>query len=152
MILQKKYISLNDCLKHIRLQIEDSIDFQKTFVPQTNDPATLFNWVKPFLKYRRDPKDRELLQSAETLIYNNYYGISGTGDCDCFVIFFVSACMVQKWKNKKIWIKLAGRDRQAPVHIWSGIDINGKEYPMDLTNPLPMQERDYQYIQKIYLK
>jgi len=152
MILKKKYSSLNDCLKHIRLQVEESINFQKSFVPDCPDPESLFLWIKPFLKYRKDPPDRELLQSAETLIFHNYYGITGTGDCDCYSIFCLSACMVQKWKGKRMWIKLAGRSKIAPVHIWSGVDIAGKEYPMDLTNPLPMQERDYQYIQKIYLK
>ena len=153
MILKKKYLTLNDTLNHIRLKVQESIPFCSAFVPNSNSPENLFLWMKPFLTYRKDPDGIELLQSAETLIKNNYWGVSGMGDCDCFSIFCISACMVQGWKGKKIWIKLAGRNKTSPVHIWSGVDINGKEYAMDLTNNVPNFERpDYQYIQKLYLK
>ena len=151
-VLLKKYVDLNDVMRHIRLQIEESIPFAESYVPQFRSPIDLFHWLKPQLKYRKDPQGKELLQSFPTLIKNNFYGISGTGDCDCFSIAMCSATAIQQWKGMKVWIKLAGRNRSQAVHIWSGVDINGKSYPLDLTNPTPLYERNYQYIQKLYLK
>ena len=151
-VLVKQYKDLNDTLRHIRLQIEESIPFAESYVPQCSSPADLFHWLKPQLNYRKDPKGKELLQSFPTLMENNYYGIPGTGDCDCFSIAMCAATSVQSWKGMKIWIKLAGRNKHNAVHIWSGVDINGKSYALDLTNPIPFYERDYQYIQKLYLK
>lgn len=151
-VLKKKYHDLNDVMRHMRLQIEESIPFAESFVPQLSSPVALFHWMKPLITYRKDPPGTELLQSFPTLIRKNHYGISGMGDCDCFTIAMVSACQVQRWPGSRCWIKLAGRNRDQAVHIWSGVDIDGKEYPLDLTNPIPMYQRDYQYIQKIYLK
>ena len=125
-VLIKRYENLNDVLRHIRLQIEESIPFAQSFTPQFNSPVDLFHWLKPQLHYRKDPQGKELLQSFPTLMVNNFYGIPGTGDCDCYSIAMCSATAVQQWKNKKIWIKLAGRNKHQAVHIWSGVDIDGK--------------------------
>lgn len=151
-VLKKRYKDLNEVMRYIRLQVEESIPFAQSFVPQSSDPVALFHWLKPYLHYRKDPPGVELLQSFPTLIKNNYYEKSGTGDCDCFTIAMISACAVQNWKGSRIWIKLAGRNKFTAVHIWSGVDYKGKETALDLTNPVPAYERDYQYVQKIYLK
>jgi hypothetical protein len=151
-VLKKNYKDINDTLKHIRLQIEESLPFTLSYCPKFKDPYTLFLWLKPQLKYRKDPSDTELLQSFPTMMRRNFYGIPGTGDCDCFSIGAVSCCLIQNWNNCKIWIKLAGRNKFCPVHIWSGVTINGKDYPLDFTNRLPGVERDYPYIQKIEVK
>ena len=150
-VLKKKYKDINDTLRHIRLQIEESKPFARKFMPQCKTPADLFFYLKPYLKYKHDPKGVELLQSMPTLLTNNYYGVSGSGDCDCFVISACASTLQQNWKNCKTWIKLAGRSRRNPVHIWSGVTINGKDYALDFTNPIPNYERYYPYIQKIYL-
>ena len=151
-VLKKRYSDINDTLKHIRLQIEESKPFAASFVPKCKSPTDLFFYLKPYLKYKHDPKGIELLQSMPTLIKNNYYGVSGCGDCDCFSIAAVASCLVQNWKNCEMWIKLAGRNKYTPVHIWSGVTKDGKDYAMDLTNPIPNYERNYPYIQKLYLK
>lgn len=152
MILKKNYKNINDTLKHIRLQIEESIPFAKDYVPKFNSPNDLFLWLKPQLRYKNDPKGIELLQTFQTLIINNYYGVPGTGDCDCFTIAGVSACMVQKWSNKKMYIILAGRNKFTPVHIWSGVELNNKDYALDFTNNIPNKVRDYPFTQKLYIK
>lgn len=148
--IRKKYKDLNDTLKHIRLQIEESIPYAQKVSPRFRKPLDIYTWLKPQLKYKHDPKDTELLQSYPTLMNQNFHGISGQGDCDCFVITVCSLCKAAGFKN--IWIKLAGRNKNTAVHIWSGVDINGKEYALDMTNKLPHTERNYPYIQKIYLK
>jgi len=150
--LKKRYKDLNEVLSYIRLQVEESIPFAAGYCPQSSDPVSLFHWMKPRLKYRKDPPGVELLQSFPTLMNNNYYGSPGTGDCDCFTIAMIAACAVQNWPGSRIWIKLSGRNKLTAVHIWSGVDYKGKEIALDLTNPIPTYERDYQYIQKIYLK
>jgi len=151
-ILKKNYKDINDTLRHIRLQVEESVPFAAKFCPKCRTPEQLFNWLKPHLKYKLDPPRTELLQSFPTLIKNNFYGIPGAGDCDCFSIAMLAACYCQNWKGAKLYIKLAGRNKFCPVHIYTGVEINGKEYNLDLTNKLPFIERPYTYKQKIYLK
>ena len=152
MELKKRYSDLDDTLKHIRLQIEYSKPFALTFVPQFNSPESLFFWLKPYLKYKQDPSGIELLQSFPTLINNNFYGISGAGDCDCFTIAQTASCMVQNWKGAKHWIKLTGRSPFTARHIYGGVDLNGKEIALDFTNKLPAVERYYPYTQKLYIE
>lgn len=151
-ILKKNYTNLNDTLRHLRLQIEESKPFANSFMPKVNDPCRLFYYLKPYLKYKNDPPRTELIQSFPTLIKKNYYGICGMGDCDCFSVAMASACMVQNWPGAKVWIKLCGRNKFNAVHIYTGVDKDGKEYALDLTNRLPLTERPYKYTQKIYIK
>ena len=151
-VLKKNYTDLNDCLRHIRYQVEDSRNFAKNFVPKFNNPIEFFFWLKPYLNYQLDPDGTELLQSFQTLINKNYYGQSGRGDCDCFTIAQLSACIEQNWKGCEIWIKLCGRNKTHARHIYGGVDFKGKEIALDFTNKLPGVERFYPYVQKIYLK
>jgi hypothetical protein len=151
-VLKKRYKDLNDTMRHIRLQVEESLPFAAEYVPNLPDPVALFHWLKPKLKYRKDPPGVELLQSFPTLMRNNYYGVPGTGDCDCFSIAVLAACAVQPWTGARQWVKLAGRNKREAVHIWTGITWKGKDYALDMTNQLPLQEREYQYVQKFYVK
>lgn len=151
-IIKKNYKDLNDTLRHLRLQIEESKPFASKFVPRFNDPLQLFYYLKPYLKYKLDPDRTELIQSMPTLIKNNYWGLSGAGDCDCFSVCMAASCLVQKWPGAKVWIKLCGRNKMNAVHIYTGVDKDGKEYALDLTNKIPLKERPYPYKQKIYIK
>jgi len=151
-VIKKRYKDLDDTMRHIRLQVEESLPFAAEFVPSFRNPVDLFHWLKPKLKYRKDPPGIELLQSFPTLMRHNFYGVPGTGDCDCFSIAVLAACAVQPWNGAKQWVKLAGRNKREAVHIWTGVTWHGKDYALDMTNQLPLQERDYQYIQKFYVK
>ena len=151
-VLKKNYKDLNDCLRHLRFQIEDSRTFAKNFVPKFKTPIDFFLWLKPYLNYKLDPGDTELLQSFQTLIKNNYNGGSGLGDCDCFTIAQTASCIEQKWPGAKLWIKLAGRNKTHARHIYGGVDYQGREIVLDFTNKLPGVERFYPYVQKIYIK
>jgi hypothetical protein len=151
MELKKRYSNINDTLRHLRLQVEESLNFAQNYVPSFSSPVELFLWLKPQLKYKNDPKGVELLQSMPTLIKNNFYGVSGMGDCDCFTIAMLASCMVQNWRGKN-FIILAGRNKFTPVHIWSGVDLNNNNYNLDLTNAIPNKVRDYPYTQKLYVK
>ncbi len=151
MELKQRYKNINDTLRHLRLQVEESLPFASKYVPNFRSPVDLFLWLKPQLIYKNDPKGVELLQSMPTLLKNNYYGVSGMGDCDCFTISCLASCMVQNWSGK-CFIILAGRNKFTPVHIWSGIDIGSNTYNLDLTNKIPNKVRDYPYTQKLYIK
>jgi len=149
--LKKRYVDINDTLRHIRLQVKHGIPWAYDNIPQTINPIDLYYWMRIRTKYKLDPDGVELLQSADTLMDNNFHGISGAGDCDCFSILTLTAIHSQKWsKNAKPWIKLAGRSKDNPVHIWAGVDYHNEEIAMDLTNRKPREERKYKYIQKLY--
>lgn len=147
-IIKKRYTSLNECLNYLRLQIEESLNYADKVTPNFQHPADFFHWLKPQLIYRKDPKNTELLQSMKTLLKNNFYGTPGAGDCDCFTITAAACCMVNNWRT---YIILAGRNKYAPVHIWSGVTIDGKDFNLDFTNKIPNFTRPYPYKQKIYI-
>lgn len=147
--LKKKYVDINDTLRHIRLQVKEGMPWAAQNIPYFVNPVELYYWLRIRTKYVNDPPNIELLQSAETLFDNNFHGIPGAGDCDCFSVLTLTALQVQKWKAPA-WIKLAGRNKQYPVHIWAGVDYNGEEIALDLTEHKPGQERKYTYIQKLY--
>ena len=151
MILKKKYVDINDTLSHIRLQVREGIEYSKQNVPLFISPVELYYWLKIRTRYKNDPEGIELLQSLPTLLEDNYWGMSGFGDCDCFSLATLTVLQKQKFKCKS-WIKLAGRNKNYPVHIWAGCDYKGEELALDLTNHSPGEERKYKYIQKIYFQ
>ena len=151
MKLKKKYVDINDTLRHIRVQVMHSIPFAREVCPDFQNPAQLFSWLKARTTYKNDPRGVELLQSMQTLFNGDYHGTPGAGDCDCFTIAALACMHVQQWPGP-LWIKIAGRDRSAPVHIWAGLDFKGKPFALDLTEKQPDKERSYPFVQKIYYK
>ena len=149
--MQRKvnYQGINQVMKAMREQIIFSYDYCANNMPSYNNPEQLYNNILPYLTYKNDPEGIELLQSAPTLFENNYWGISGAGDCDCFVILICAMCAVNKIGKQRI--VLAGRSKQAPVHIWSEIYFNNKWVAMDMTQKLFNSTRPYKYIQYLYI-
>jgi len=142
------YKSLNDTLKALKVQVIDSLDYAGNNIPAFNNPEELFYYLKDRTKFKHDPKNVEYLQTLQTLFEEH----NGKGDCDCFVIAVLACCLVQGagWKN--LIVTLAGRDKIAPVHIWSGINWQGNYYAMDLTQTDFDSERKYPYTQNLKFK
>lgn len=149
MILTKKYEGIDDTMKHIKMQIVDSIPYALRVTPKFNSPEELFYWLKERVVYKNDFKNIELLQSMQTLFCNNAHGTPGAGDCDCFTIASVACMIAQDWEN--IYIDLVGRQKSHPVHIYSDIIWNGKRRVLDLTNREFNLERPYPYRQRILI-
>lgn len=148
MKLKKKYKSLDDTLKHLKLQVIESVPFAEKVCPQFDNPEDLFYWLKGKVKYKNDPAGIELLQTMQTMFRGRYWGVPGWGDCDCFVITTLACMIVQGWED--IDIALVGRKRSVPVHIYTIIYWNGERKVFDLTNRDFDHERDtYNYIQEI---
>lgn len=78
----------------------------------------------------------------QTLFEDNYWGISGAGDCDCFSITY-AACM--NVVNIPCKFVLAGRQPNQWVHVYCVIFWRGTWWPVDLTNPEFGTERNYKY-------
>jgi hypothetical protein len=134
MNLIKPYRNINDTLRGFKRQVIDSIPYAYQTVPEFNDPRELWTWLKPQLHFINDndsrvpgPKKRELLQTMQTLM-----AYDGEGDCDCFVITTLACCIVNGWDGLRI--VLVGRDKRAPVHIYTAIYWKGKRIILDFTN------------------
>lgn len=148
-----RYKNINDTLRHLKIQVIDSLPYAKENVPKFNYPYQLFEWLKSNITYRNDPRDTELLQTMQTLFEGNYPGYApGEGDCDCFVISCLASCYVQGPKWRDLIVTIAGRDKFSPVHIWSGINFDGQYYAMDLTQPEFDSTRHYKYTQDLIFK
>jgi hypothetical protein len=148
MIKDYKYKDINQVMKAIELQIIDSLQFAADFMPKCKDPKELYYILDSNLTYINDPAGIELIQSFKTLIDDNYHGISGGGDCDCFVVACTASMIAQGWKN--IYIVLAGNSTEAPSHIYNAIYWNNKKIILDLTENIYNSERNYKFVQ--YLK
>ena len=147
MILKKPYENIEETMIYLKRQIIDSLSFAAQYVPeQVNDARGLWNFLKPRLTFVDDPKGTELLQSFETLMWGSRTGVSGGGDCDCFVIGATASANIIPIACK---IVLAGRERKAPVHIYNLMYYNNSWVPFDLTEPLFGMKRDYLFYQII---
>jgi len=144
-ILKVPYTDINATMRGIRTQVIDSFEFCINEMPTFEDPEQMFKALRNMVTYKNDPPDTELLQSVDTLFRNNYWGVPGAGDCDCFSILVLAMCAAHGWNQQEII--LAGRNKLMPVHIWTVVYVNGKRYSMDLTNPYINIERKYKFIQ-----
>ena len=148
MKLKQKYKDINDTLRHMKIQIQESIPFADNVVPNFSTPEELFYWMKKKVRYKKDPSDTELLQTMPTMFLGKYWGIPGAGDCDCFVISTLASMISLGWDD--LFIALVGREKKAPVHIYTVIYWKGKRKVFDLTNRDFNYERDnYNYIQEL---
>lgn len=147
MILLKPYENLNDVLKHLKIQVLDSLDFCAQWCPRYSHPRNLFNFLKQHTVYKNDPETIELLMSAQTLISGSHTGQPGAGDCDDFTILGLACLLTCGFSDN--YIILAGHTRAQPVHIYIKTEYLGKIYTFDLTNRHFNQARHYKYTQTI---
>ena len=140
---KQPYTSLEHTLIMLREQARRSVSFAEQFLPAGRmKPAELFDFLKGETVYINDPAGTELLQSMPTLFSeNNVHGIYGAGDCDCFTLTSLACFKAKGYKDFQI--VLVGRDKAAPVHIYSMLEGT----PFDLTNSTLGAERSYPYRQ-----
>ena len=94
MDLRVPYQDINQTLQGIHRQVVDSLDYCANNMPVYPDPQSMFYGLKQLITYHNDPPGVELLQTVPTLFENNWWGIPGAGDCDCFSILVLSMCVV----------------------------------------------------------
>ena len=145
-IFKKKYGNINDTLYWIIEQAKASYPYAvENFTPST--PEQIFNTFRNLTEFHSDPKGVELIQSLPTLLTDNYHGISGAGDCDCFVTSLIALLWASGYTD--ISIVLTGRDKKTPKHIYLYVYVNGTRYTMDATQAYYDSERHYPYKQEI---
>jgi hypothetical protein len=145
------YKSLKHTLQSLKIQVEDSLPFIGDFIPDTiQNPEQLFYFLKDLTTYKKDPVKRELLQTVQTLLSkNNWHGVPGQGDCDCFTILALTACKYLGFEPQKV--VLVGNSKFSPSHIYSLVYDQSKNRlcSMDLTNPYYDMERPYKFKQTL---
>jgi len=144
-VSKTEYRDINQTMDGIRRQIIDSIEYCCNEMPKFSNPRDMFSFLRTITKYHNDPHQVELLQTVPTLLDDNFHGIPGAGDCDCFTILTIAMCIAHGWNDN--YIVLVGRTKVAPVHIYSAVKWNGEFITLDLTNPYINIERDYPYRQ-----
>lgn len=149
MVLKEKYTNIDRVLEALIYQVNDSIEYCKAELGSFRDPEQMFNFLRLATTYHKDPTDIELIQSVPTLFDNNFWGIPGAGDCDCFTVLTLACCYANDWNNNQIVLK--GRTHKNPVHIFSNTTIGNETYNLDLTNPYINEIRKYPLTQKIKL-
>ena len=132
----------------MRIQIEEGIPWAAENIPQFDTPREAWRWFKMHTRFHPDPKNVELLMTLPTFFEDNWFGSPGLGDCDDLVIAVTTTMRSQGWP---VTVYLGGRSKSHPVHIWNSITHEGKEYFFDLTEPHFNTERNYRYIQPLYV-
>lgn len=146
---KQKYKDINDTLYWLIEQAKVSIPYAAEKFESYDNPRDIFNTFKLVTTYKNDPPGVELIQSLPTLIEDNYHGIPGAGDCDCFATSLIALL----WANgfNKINIVLASRTKKYPQHIYLTVIYKDKEYILDATQPYYNSERHYPYKQYLPL-
>lgn len=113
-------------------------------IGQNSNPESLFNFLKVNTIYKNDPNGIELIQSAGTLFENNYHGIRGAGDCDCFTVLCLGCLSVLNYKTGILLFK----NGQQFTHITAAL-IDDQERPIafDLTANNYAELRKYKKIE-----
>jgi len=147
MILIKDYIDLTDTLIHIKKQVIDSFDFANVFLPDIDDPAVLFEYLKDRTTYKSDPPDIELIMTMQTMMSGERTGIPGAGDCDDFTIAALASLYCIGFADLRV--VLAGRRKALPVHIYCEVNAGAGWQAFDLTEDRFNQFRPYPYYQNL---
>jgi hypothetical protein len=143
-----RYRDLNHALKWFRVQVSVGIPWALENMPKLNSVQKVWDYLKARTIYKNDPQGKELFQKIQTLLTSdNYHGIVGAGDCDCFSIAALSTLIANGFTN--CGIVLAGRNPLVPVHIWVYVIDNGKKYNFDLTCKKLDKIRPYPFTQSI---
>ena len=147
MKMKVPYKNIGHTVEMMGKQIEDSLDYATSFAPGESNPRHLFHILKQNLTYHNDPPGVELLQSFPSMMENNYWGIPGAGDCDCFTIA-AEACCIEN--DIPVRIVIVGNSADAPSHVYAEVlDPNQGWTPFDLVNPFYGQTKDYTYEKRI---
>lgn len=141
-----KYKNLQHTLDAMGRQIYDSLDYAEGFVTRGTKPKELFWFLKTMTSYKNDPPGVELLQSMPSLFMNNFWGKSGSGDCDCLSICAVACCKVL---NIPCRLVVVGNSPTAPSHVYVEVKDNGSWVPFDLVNTFYGETKKYRYISTI---
>lgn len=153
MVAEYPYKDIHQAIRGVRIQIIDSIPYASRNVPKFSNPAELWDYLKPRVKYKNDKRGYEQLQTMQTLFNSqkNVHGIKGAGDCDCFTIAAVACMLAQGWRGVRVLI--CGRAKSHPVHIYAVIYWRGKRIVFDLTNSrYNFERKGYKYYQEIPVK
>ena len=136
------YKNIGHTIDMMGKQIENSLDYAETFVPRNTTPKELFWILRQNTTYHNDPKGVELLQSMPSMFEDNYWGIPGAGDGDCFTISAIACCKVA---NIPCRIVIVGNSPVAPSHVYAEVLDDGKWTPFDLVNPYYGQTKSYKH-------
>ena len=151
MVEKMPYQDLNHALRLLRKQVMEGVPYAQQDLPKFDTPEQVFRWLKLRTTYKHDPKGTELFQTLPTLLDDNYHGLTGSGDCDCFTIAALTILLANGFDN--CGIVLVGRKSWKPVHIYAYvIDDSGEKKYLDLTNRVYNYERSYPYKQHIQFK
>lgn len=137
-----RYKSLADTLEQMGKQVFMSLNFAQDFIPRIKNPAELFWILKNNVVYKNDPVGIELLQTLPSLMEDNFWGIPGAGDCDCFTIAALACCKV---RDIPVRVVLVGNDRMAPTHIYTEVLDEKRWVPFDLVAPQYGITKPYKY-------
>ena len=81
------------------------------------------------------------------MMENNYWGIPGAGDCDCFTIAAVACCIEN---DIPVRIVIVGNNADAPSHVYAEVlDPRQGWTPFDLVNPFYGETKKYTYEKRI---
>ena len=140
-----RYKSLLDILRQIKKLAYQDKNYMASVLPLNIGPAELFTILKNNTTFKNDPPNTELLQKPSTLLENNYHGIPGAGDCDCFTTLVISSCLALNYPVAKIKIVLGGYNKSEAVHIYNMI----YNKPFDLCQPFFDMKKKYPFYQII---
>lgn len=146
---KKPYQNIRHTMREFGRQVAASIPYAEQWMPVGLTPRQMFHILKQNTVYKNDPPGVELLQSMPSLMEDNYWGIPGAGDCDCFTIAAV-ACAVAN--DIPVRIVIVGNHSDGPSHVYCEMKDNGSWVPFDLVNAFYGETKAYGHKKIISVK
>jgi transglutaminase-like putative cysteine protease len=146
---KEPYKNIKHTMREFGRQVAYSVPYAANWMPMTDSPRHMFHVLKQNTTYKNDPPGVELLQRMESLFEDNYHGVSGAGDCDCFTIAAV-ACAVAN--DIPVRICIVGNSPKGPSHVYCEMKENGKWVAFDLVNAFYGETKPYKYKKIIAVK
>ncbi len=94
-------------------------------------PKEIWFILKDNLVYKNDPPGIELLQSFPSLMNDNYWGIPGAGDCDCFTIAALACAAARGIPARAV---IVGNSSEAPTHVYAQLWDGSRWIDFDLVS------------------
>jgi len=104
--------------------------------------------LKDNLTYKNDPPGIELLQSFPSLMNDNYWGVPGAGDCDCFTIAALACAAARNIPARAV---IVGNNSEAPSHIYAQMWDGSRWIDFDLVSSDYGVTKPYKYKQTLKL-
>lgn len=140
------YRDLQHTIQMMGKQVAEGVDYADKYLPYNTTPLEIWTILKQNTTYKNDPPGVELLQSMPSLLDDNYWGIPGAGDCDCFTIAALTCAAARGIPARAV---IVGNSKNAPTHVYAQLWDGSRWIDFDLVSSVYGVTKPYKFRQTL---